>query len=99
MGVDEYMETLLELQTQVTDMSPLDALDIYLGGLEPVVRIHLLGSEILIINNMRCYNQLYCDIIVINALRMRFANVDAMDAFFYLSGLLARMQRCVAVFL
>ena len=26
-------------------MSVLDALDIYLGGLEPMVRIHLLGSE------------------------------------------------------
>ena len=39
------MEHFLELQTQVPDMSPLDALDIYLGGLEPTVRIHLLGSQ------------------------------------------------------
>ena len=35
----------LELQTQVHDMSALDSLDIYLGGLEPTVRIHLLGSQ------------------------------------------------------
>ena len=44
-GLDEYMENFFVLQTQVPDMSPLDALDIYLGGLEPTVRIHLLGSQ------------------------------------------------------
>ena len=44
-GLDKYMEKLLELQTQVPDMSALDTLDIYLGGLEPTVQIHLLGSQ------------------------------------------------------
>ena len=39
------MENILGLQTQVPDMSALDALDIYLGGLDPIVRIHLLGSQ------------------------------------------------------
>ena len=42
-GLDEYMEKFLELQTQVPDMSALDTLDIYLGGLEPTVRIHFFG--------------------------------------------------------
>ena len=32
-GLDEYMEHFLELQTQVPDMGPLDALNIYLGDL------------------------------------------------------------------
>ena len=41
--LDEYKVKLLELQTQVPDMSMLDTLDIYLGGLEPTVRIHILG--------------------------------------------------------
>ena len=31
-GLDEYMEKFLELQTQVSDMSALDAMDIYLGA-------------------------------------------------------------------
>ena len=44
-GLDEYMEKFLELQTQVPDMNALDALDIYLGGLDHMVRIHLLGSQ------------------------------------------------------
>ena len=44
-GLDEYMEKFLELQTQVPDMSALDVLDIYLGGLDPMVRIHLLVSQ------------------------------------------------------
>ena len=44
-GLDEHMEKFLELQTQVPDMSALDTLDIYLGGLEQTVRIHLLGSQ------------------------------------------------------
>ena len=44
-GLDAYMEQFLELQTQVPDMSPLDALDIYLWGLQPTVHIHLLGSQ------------------------------------------------------
>ena len=39
------MEKILELQTQVPDMSALDALDIYLGGLDHMVRIHLLSSQ------------------------------------------------------
>ena len=39
------MMTLLELQTQTPDMSALDTLDIYLGGLEPTVRIHLLDTQ------------------------------------------------------
>ena len=38
------MGKFLELQTQVPDMSALDISDIYLGGLDPVVRVHLLGS-------------------------------------------------------
>ena len=44
-GLDEYMENFLELQTQVPDMSALDALDIYFGGFDHVVRFHLLGSQ------------------------------------------------------
>ena len=44
-GLDEYMLTFSELQTQVPDMSALDTLDIYLGGLEPTVRIHLLDTQ------------------------------------------------------
>ena len=45
--LDENMEKekFLELQTQVHDMSALNTLDIYLGGLEPTVRMHLLGSQ------------------------------------------------------
>ena len=39
------MEHFLDLQTQVPDTGPLDALDIYLGGLDHMVRIHLLGSQ------------------------------------------------------
>ena len=39
------MGKFLELQTHVPDMSPLDTLNIYLGSLEPTVRIHLLGSQ------------------------------------------------------
>ena len=31
-GLDAYMVQFLELQTQVPDMSPLDAMDIYLGA-------------------------------------------------------------------
>ena len=37
--------TILELRTQVPDMSAVDSLDIYLVGLDPMVRIHLLGSQ------------------------------------------------------
>ena len=44
-GLDEKMEHFLELQTHVLDMSALDSLDIYLGGLEPTVRILLLGYQ------------------------------------------------------
>ena len=44
-GLDDYMEKFLELQTQVPDMSALDTLDIYLGGLDPTVRVPLLGSQ------------------------------------------------------
>ena len=44
-GLDEYMKTFLELQTQIPDMSALDTLDIYLGGLDPTVRIHLLDTQ------------------------------------------------------
>ena len=44
-GLDEYMMNFLELQTQVHDMSALDTLDIYLGGLVPTVRIHLLDTQ------------------------------------------------------
>ena len=39
------MEKFLGLQTQVPDMSALDALDIYFGSLDTMVRIHLLGSQ------------------------------------------------------
>ena len=39
------MENFLELQTQIPDTSALDSLDIYLGGLDPMVRCHLLGSQ------------------------------------------------------
>ena len=39
------MEKISELQTQVPDMSALDALDIYLGRLDPMMHIHLLGSQ------------------------------------------------------
>ena len=39
-GLDEYMEKFLELQTQVPDMSALNSLDIYLGGSDPMVRVH-----------------------------------------------------------
>ena len=34
-----------ELHTHIPDMSALDTLDIYLGGLEPTVRIHLLDTQ------------------------------------------------------
>ena len=44
-GLDEYMEKVLELQTQVPDMSALDALDIYLRGLDTLVRIHFLAPN------------------------------------------------------
>ena len=44
-GLDECMEKFCELQTQVPDMSALDSLDIYLGGLYPMVRVHLLRSQ------------------------------------------------------
>ena len=40
-GLDEYMLQFLGFQAQVPDMSALDTLDIYSGGLEPMVRIHL----------------------------------------------------------
>ena len=40
-GLDKYMEKFLELQTQVPNMSALDALDIYFGGLDFMARIHL----------------------------------------------------------
>ena len=40
-GLDEYMENFLELHTQVHDMSALDPLDIYSGGLDPLARVHL----------------------------------------------------------
>ena len=44
-GLDEYILTFLELQTHIHDMSALDTLDIYLGGLEPTVCIHLLDTQ------------------------------------------------------
>ena len=44
-GLDEYMENVLELQTQLPIMSALDSLGIYLGGLDPMVRVHLFGSQ------------------------------------------------------
>ena len=44
-GLDEYIITFLELQTQIPDMSASDTLDIYLGGLEPTVRDHLLDTQ------------------------------------------------------
>ena len=44
-GLDNYMMTLLELQTQTPDMSALDTLDIYLGALEPTGRDHLLDTQ------------------------------------------------------
>ena len=44
-GLDKYMMTFFELQTQIPDMSALDTLDIYLGGLEHAVRIHLLDTQ------------------------------------------------------
>ena len=44
-GLDEYMMNFLELQTQVPDMSALDTLDIYFGGMEPTETIHLLDNR------------------------------------------------------
>ena len=44
-GLDDYIMTLLVLQAQIPDMSAFDTLDIYLGGLEPTVRIHLLETQ------------------------------------------------------
>ena len=39
------MEKIIELQTQVPDMSALETQDIYSGGLDPMVRISLFGPQ------------------------------------------------------
>ena len=43
--LEEYILTFLELQPQIPDMSAFDMLDIFFGGLEPTVRIHLLDTQ------------------------------------------------------